>query len=348
MRSAAWIGAVAILAASSWTAGCRRQSDAPVAERAAPAESMAAPATGDATPIELVAEGRLPELESLIAQLQSRDARDEQGASAVGSLFIELGLQLTPFDEDGESGERLIRELLKNHPDSPIPPLLEAQRLRFVAGASGAGHPRSKADAAAKRQFHELSCASWELLMKHRDQASAISVWYPEAIFSGRDCGIDLQQIHAIFAEGSRRFPGFDLIFSAYVGLLTPARGGDFERVREFIVEQADALGGEAGDVRYAKLFMTVDFNEGFRSDFVEAAGVDWPRVDRGLKTWQRQYPGSSVSVSGTRAHFACRAGDAAVYREASAQLQPEHADTIMSVAAIPEDCDQRFGSSGN
>jgi hypothetical protein len=69
---------------------------------------------------------------------------------------------------------------------------------------------------------------------------------------------------------------------------------GDWEA---FAKESADRLGGEEGDILYARLVWYVHDTRLYSNPVAESA-LDWERTKRGFEAIRRQYPDSLLALS--------------------------------------------------
>jgi hypothetical protein len=107
----------------------------------------------------------------------------------------------------------------------------------------------------------------------------------------------DQQRYDEIFDEALRDFPSYTTIYFMKTWRLEEkwfGKRGDWEA---FATESADRLGGEEGDILYARIIWRVHDHRTYGNPVAESA-MDWPRARRGFEAIRRRYPESLLALS--------------------------------------------------
>jgi hypothetical protein len=119
------------------------------------------------------------------------------------------------------------------------------------------------------------------------------TVWMTKAMLSSED----QQRYDEVFDEALREFPSYTTIYLMKTWRLEEkwfGKRGDWEA---FATESADRLGGEDGDILYARIVWRVHDHRTYGNPVAESA-MDWARARRGFEAIRRQYPDSLLALS--------------------------------------------------
>jgi hypothetical protein len=136
-------------------------------------------------------------------------------------------------------------------------------------------------------------------------------VWWVTAQYVALGLGWPLSIYNRIFDEAVAFEPNYTLFYYNKVNFLLPrwyGREGDWQR---FASGAADILGGEAGDILYARIGWRIHKNAYYKS-FMQDAGYSWPRMEKGMEAIVKNYP-DSLSAASELAYLSYRAGDRTV-----------------------------------
>jgi hypothetical protein len=119
----------------------------------------------------------------------------------------------------------------------------------------------------------------------------------------------------AIFTQATQAEPDYKGYYDARASFLLPRwYGTEGEWVRD-LTQSADRIGGEEGDLLYARVVWSVDEYDNEKITFDEKKSVSWSRVERGFETIRKRFP-TSLAAMNERARLAFLAGDKAKARE--------------------------------
>ena len=118
--------------------------------------------------------------------------------------------------------------------------------------------------------------------------------------------GAEKDQFEILFQKAIEAEPAFAPYYNQKAIYLLPRWHGKPGDTADFLQSAADKLGGEEGDVLYARAAWALQGVEG--NIFVDR-GLTWPRVDKGFTVLEKRYPNSAYVRNG-RAYLAVMGSD--------------------------------------
>jgi len=141
--------------------------------------------------------------------------------------------------------------------------------------------------------------------------------WYFQAENVALGEGWGRKEVDEVFEEGRKLYPDvleISLARSYYLQQRWYGNPGEWEA---FVTKSADQVGGEEGDILYARLLWYLDS----KSDNVFGDGdIPWERVKRSFRVLLKRYP-ESLNALGAFARLACHAQDWATARQTFEQI---------------------------
>ena len=138
--------------------------------------------------------------------------------------------------------------------------------------------------------------------------------WWPASQSIALGEGPELQDYKALCEEGLSLDPSNHTIYLYQSYHLQPrwyGEKGDWER---FAAESAKIVGGDEGEMLYARIIWYLNGKGLFHNTFSDSE-VKWPRVKRSFDALLTKYP-DSVGLMSEYAQLACNAGDWTKARE--------------------------------
>jgi hypothetical protein len=108
-------------------------------------------------------------------------------------------------------------------------------------------------------------------------------------------------QFETLFQKATAYDPNFTGFYWAKAYYLTPRWFGQPGDMEAFLEKAADQIGGEDGDVLYARIAWYVQL---LTRDVFDEHGLSWQRTDRGFEIIEKRYPNSPY-VQNARAYMA-------------------------------------------
>lgn len=108
----------------------------------------------------------------------------------------------------------------------------------------------------------------------------------------------------AVVDEGLRLFPSYSDLHFSRVHYLLPRWFGKPGEMERYAAQVSDRLGGEAGDILYARIVWSM-LEDRFTSNILRDTQFSWPRTHKGLIALMKHHPHSLV-VASAYAELAC------------------------------------------
>jgi hypothetical protein len=169
------------------------------------------------------------------------------------------------------------------HPTSVLAQLVEVQsQIRQAWAARGSGLARTVTDDGWKRFFEHLEQARTVLMpLMSRDDVPLEAYDLLLIIAKGENWSEDA--VAPVVEQLNERGPEFFMAHGSRVEMLMPRWGGDQKDSEAYARKVADKLGGQKGDIMYARLATRLQPYYSPESFFEETL-FDYERVQRGLK----------------------------------------------------------------
>lgn len=232
------------------------------------------------------------------------------GSWKVGWLYFGL----SPDDEntDAEWKDRLaaLREWVAARPSSITARVgLASTLVDYAWKARGGGSASTVTDEGWRLLAQRLNEAQ-DVLTQAKTLTNKCPAYWSIQMTTAMGLGYDKATFQKIFDQAKAAYPNY----SAYecrraIYLLPRWYGTEGEWERE-LGKSADKLGGDAGDMLYARVVWSMQ-RYGTMREIFKLSQVSWPRVDRGFAVIEKKYP-DSLAAKNERAKLAGMAGDKA------------------------------------
>ncbi|MGZ4987988.1 MAG: DUF4034 domain-containing protein, partial [Limisphaerales bacterium] len=149
---------------------------------------------------------------------------------------------------------------------------------------------------------------SSQVLLKARRLRMKCPMWWDTMQFVALEQRLSLADYNAIFEEAVRFEASYTPFYNNKVMYLSPVWFGKEGDWQKFAAEQADKIGGEAGDILYARMGWRVHQRR-YYTGFLRDAGYSWTRMKKGLQLIVEQHT-ESVTAASELAFLAYQADD--------------------------------------
>lgn len=251
----------------------------------------------------LLAAKQYDEIEKVAAQLQKSNAANSKGSPHL-ALFLE-GL-VVGGDSNFAALQAKIAAWRAARPQSNLARLAAIQMWTDAASkARGSGYANTITPAMSAK-IEVLLAKSTQGLKNLPPTAFESPLAFIVALDCGLLAGAPREFLDNLFEAGTRKFPNYLPLYRTRTIHLLPRWFGEPGESIEMIESRADQIGGENGDVFYARVIWHLAQTTGdIESDF----SYDYSRVTRGLERLHQRFP-TSVSVASARLELAFRTKD--------------------------------------
>ncbi len=131
-----------------------------------------------------------------------------------------------------------------------------------------------------------------EVLNRVADKRQAYPEWYVATNSVSQGLGEDKATFLARNFEGTTFYPKMIEIYGGPLVVLLPRWSGSNKEVLDYATQSADRVGGDEGDILYARMAKRVwDYSDD--TNVFTEVGFSWPRVRRGMELTLSRYPHS-------------------------------------------------------
>jgi hypothetical protein len=217
------------------------------------------------------------------------------GLSKIGCFYSGFSSEeMTDAERTGNA--KTIAEWIKQYPDSITARIALAELwIDYAWHARGHEYADQVADEAFKLFSQRIANAHAVLKAAAGLKSKCPMYWYFMEDIALSE-GWSNKDYEALFLDAIKNNPGFSGYYKSRVIYLLPrwyGKEGDWEKFAE---SSADKIGGDDGDVLYARLVWTVKDLQIYNYIYEETK-ISWPRAKRGFEVLQKRFP-QSLSVT--------------------------------------------------
>jgi hypothetical protein len=207
--------------------------------------------------------------------------------------------------------ETALKDWWQTSPDSVEARIALAMVLTDDAWfARGSGYANTVSDSAWVIFGQKLDQAA-ERLDGVKDKRQDYPEWYAAHNPIGMGLSEDKAAYLATALEGTTHYPQANDVYCGVEAFLLPRWFGSNQEVHDYITQSADKVGGDEGDILYARLAKNIWSYSYDINPFTET-GLSWPRVKHGMELICNRYP-HSTTMANYFCVFAYQAQDHAV-----------------------------------
>ena len=254
---------------------------------------------------QLLKQEQFNELDCLADTARAGKTRFSGGAWKLRQFYLGLDSPRPghPTEDDWREHLQRVERWRKQNPNSIAAPIVLAESyISYGWDARGDGY------------VDKVSESGWKLFRERLDKAKAIldqvapakcPDWYIAMLNIARGESWDLSQHYAIFNEAIAFEPGYQYYYRTLADYLQPKWSGEEGDPARFAEEQANRLGGDAGDALYFLISEAIVC----ACQESEFAHFSWPRLQKGYAALEKEYGTSLLSLN-SFALMATNAGD--------------------------------------
>jgi hypothetical protein len=180
--------------------------------------------------------------------------------------------------------------------------------MNYAWEARGTGYADTVKDGGWEMFDSRLTKAE-QVLGEARKLESKCPMWWDvmQSVALGR--AWKLEDYDKIFNEAVKFEPGYTQYYNGKAWYLLPRWFGKEGDWQKFAAEAADKVGGEAGDVLYARIGWRMHQRIYYKGSFLRETSYLWPRMKKGLQSIAQKYP-RSLPPASELAYLAYQAED--------------------------------------
>lgn len=258
--------------------------------------------------VTLLTARKYDDLDALAKHL--RDSRETHADGVWKLFFIYGGLDLPDEASDGEWTGRLaeLRDWIKSKPESITARVAMANELVSFAWKARSGDYADKVPEASWKLFFQRLNEAVDTLDSARNFKEKCPVWW--SVLLKAELGLQVQraQYDATFNTATKAWPDYTPCYFRRAIYLLPRWYGAAGEWEKDLAMSADKIGGEDGDMLYARVVWDVHQNI-YSTNIFQEYQLSWSRVNSGFGAIERHFP-NSLAVKNEGARLAVLARD--------------------------------------
>ena len=258
----------------------------------------------------LLTNGDFEGLEALAAKYRASKEGYADGFWKLTVVYNGLEPSGNDSDEVWQTRLKRIQDWSKARSETAMPKIALARIMTGYAWKARGGDWGEK----VKDKDWEIFFARLQKALVHLQETKRLKEQCPLYWSSIQRIALGLQfekkQYNAIFAQAIQQYPDYSSYYTMRANYLLPRWYGEEGEWEKDLAKSADRIGGESGDVLYARVVW--DMNRQFSSEvstIFKENKSSWERVDKGFGIILKQFP-HSLSAKTERAGLAAMNGE--------------------------------------
>jgi len=247
--------------------------------------------------IPLLEAGDFAALDAMAREFRASPVTFASGGRPLNLFYGSLDLDDTASEADWETRLGLVRRWFESDVESITARVAMADALVMYAWHARGIEWARDVKPEGWRLMRERVVEAKRILAAARSLPEKCPYWYITWMTMSMLSGEDQERYDEIFAEAVKEYPSYTRIYWMKVWRLEEKWYGKPGEWEAFAKESADQLGGEEGDILYARLVWWVHTMRTYGNPVAESA-LDWERTKRGFEAIRRQYPDSLQVLS--------------------------------------------------
>lgn len=254
-------------------------------------------------------------LEKMAADFRASGADYADGFQKLAFIYNGVEPSRNAPDEIWQARQIQLQDWIRAKPDSPTPRIAMARLLTDYAwNARGSGWANTVSEQQWQTFFARLQ-AGLRYLREADKLPTRCPVYWSSMQRIGLGLGIERAQYDKIFAQATNEFPTYPTCYEARAVYLLPRWYGTEGEWETDLAKSADRLGGDAGDILYARVVWQMHLTYSQKNVFNEYPQISYTRVARGFEAMIKKYP-DSVAAKTEYVHLAALFGDKLTAKE--------------------------------
>jgi hypothetical protein len=240
-------------------------------------------------------------LEQLATKYRTSKSCYANGIWKLGSVYGGMVPGTEKPDAEWEASLAALREWTEARPDSITARVALANALvDYGWKARGTGWANTVTETGWKL-FGERLTAAVQVLKQASTLSEKCPYWWDVMFTATRGLGVKKPDYEALFRQAISFEPNCTGYYGKMAVYLLPRWGGKPGDLAAFAQESADKLGGDEGDMLYARIIWSAQSSSG---NVFREADLSWERADRGFQIIEKRFPDSPYVQNG-RAYIA-------------------------------------------
>jgi hypothetical protein len=229
-------------------------------------------------------------LEKLAQEYRSSKQTGPCGGWMLVEVYEGIVIRKESTDEEWKSHLTELQEWVRARPQSITARVSLARAWTWYAWkARGGGY----ADTVSEEQFKlfgERLDNARKVLLEASKLKEHCPVWWSVLLRVALGLGMERREYDALFRQALAEYPSYDGCYYMRAWFLLPRWYGKEGEWEADLKKSADQIGGDDGDVLYAKVVWDM---QGFHENVFTENKLSWSRVDKGFEIMEQRFPDS-------------------------------------------------------
>ncbi len=236
-------------------------------------------------------------LDSLAAQYRESRECYADGNWKLSEVYVGLELPDKASDSEWESHLAVFNDWIKARPESITARVaLADELLGYAWKARGTGYANT-VSRTAWQLFSERLQRALTVLRDARTLKEGCPYWGSTMLRIAIGSGTERSQYETLFKNIVLAYPDYSRYYTLRATYLLPRWHGKTGEWEADLVASADKIGGEEGDLLYARVVWNMQQGRTFDNIFKESK-LSWERIARGFAIIEKRYPDSLAAKS--------------------------------------------------
>ena len=264
-----------------------------------------------------------------------RDSKERYANGGWKFYYVYVGLNLPEGASEAEWDAHIaaLQDWINARPDSITARVALANSLVDYAWKARGSDWAYKVKDEGWQLFYQRLNEAVEVLDKAKLLKEQCPYWWSVKFETELGLSPERSRYDASFEEATSVWPDYEPYYCHRAYYLLPRWYGTEGEWESDLEKSSDKIGGDQGDLLYARVAWSMQCDRIFTNIFTESK-LSWPRVNKGFEVMEKQFP-DSLAAKSEHANLAVFAGDAQTARKYFDQLGGK---VDLSVWHSPED----------
>jgi hypothetical protein len=259
-------------------------------------------------------------LDALARKLRNSKECYASGTWKICFVYDSVDLSEEASDTEWTAHLAALQDWINARPDSITARVAMAKNLVSYAWKARNDDWADKVTEEGWQLFNQRLNQAVKVLNEARPLNEKCPYWWFVLLTTDLGLSPERSQYDVTFDEATRAWPNYMYYYNDRAYYLLPRWHGTEGEWESDLEKSADRIGGEEGDLLYARVVWYMHQTHFYKNIFTECK-LSWPRVDKGFQVIEKQFP-NSLAAKSERAYLAVLACDVQDVRKYIDQLE--------------------------
>lgn len=236
-------------------------------------------------------------IEKAAAKYAAEESRRGSGWKLDLPFFEGLSSVSGKTEEGYQEKIAALKKWIAARPDSIAAKVALGKLLTSYAWFARGGAYADKVKQESWQLFGDRLHQAQTYLMEAAPKRQGCPVWYQATAIMAVGESWSHDDFFKVVDEGTAAHPDFVQLYNAATMYLLPRWFGSDRELRDYVAKSADAVGGDDGDMLYARLATGI-WTYSYNTNVFDEVGLSWPRVRHGMELICQRFPHSELMMN--------------------------------------------------